>query len=196
MDEAQIKELIATAVGALKTEMTEQINTSNQGLAASLTREIKKATAVNSEDKSEGKSEDKSEGKLSMKALQGQIQQLTKQLSDEKEAKYRSASNAALTAAIADSGAQGATTLRKLLTAEYSGKLKEEDGAWFVSEGDSTKSLKDSIATYLATPEGKMFIPPSGTTGAGSTETKSTVPKTSTDGTLSNAQFSEAFSDI
>lgn len=192
MDEEQIKALISTALTDFETKIVSTIDSKNQGLAANLTREIKKAVAT-PEDKS---TDDKSEGKLSMKALQSQISDLTKQLTEEKEAKFRSASNAALTAAIADSGAQNTTTLRKLLTAEYSGKLKEEDGSWFVTDGDKTSALSESIKSYLATDEGKIFVPATGTNGAGSKETKSTSPASSSGGTVTDSALAEAFAGI
>lgn len=195
MDEAQVQALINSSLETFKndfsTEIASVVDSKNAGLAASLTREFKKATTPKEEP-----TEDKStEGKLSMKALQTQIEQLNKQLSEEKEAKFKSSSNAALISAIADSGAQNTSTLRKLLSAEYGGKLKEEDGSWFVTEGDKAISLSESIKSYLATDEGKIFVPASGTQGAGSIETKSTTPASST-GAVTDAALAEAFAGI
>ena len=41
MDEAQVKALIAEALTPFKSEIETAINTANQGVAATLTREIK-----------------------------------------------------------------------------------------------------------------------------------------------------------
>ena len=191
MDEAQVQALITTALEGFETKISSTIDAKNQGLAASLTREFKKATTPK-EDTTDDK---QPEGKLSMKALQTQIGELTKQLTEEKEAKFKSSSNAALVSAIADSGAQNTSTLRKLLSAEYGGKLKEEDGSWFVTDGEKATALSESIKSYLATDEGKIFVPASGTQGAGSKETKSSTPASST-GTVTDAALSEAFAGI
>lgn len=186
MDEAQIRELLKTVLGEFKTDLLGEVDKKNQGLAASITRDVKKLTekpadpptdpaadpAPTPEKEGEG-------GKLTMKALQQQLESLKKERDDERKAAFTARKSAALTNAIAKAGTLNQAALQKLLNLEYGESVKEENGSWLVQQGEAVKSLDDAIATYLATDEGKAFLPPSGTAGAGSTESKSTTTATS-----------------
>ncbi len=193
MDEAQVLALITTALAGFKTEFTTEISTAidtkNQGLAANLTREFKKAQPKQEDEKPEG------QANLSMKALQAQIATLEGNIKAEKESSFKSSADAALSTAIANSGTSNPTALKRLLSSDYTGKLKEDAGNWFVTEGDSAVLLKDAVTSYLQTDEGKFFAPPSGTQGSGAKETK-TQAATGTKATSTEQAVADAFANV
>lgn len=206
MDEEQVKRLIAAALGDFETKITTAIDTKNAGLAANLTREIKKLVPEkpSGEEKpekpaSQGAEDTGSEGRLTLKMLQQQLQQQTElinSLKTESERKDKEAFNArkasALMGAITKHKAINPTALSKLLNLEFGESLKAEGDSWMVEQGDSVKSLDDAIAAYLGTDEGKAFLPPSGTAGAGSSESRSS----STASTSSDLSAGEALMQV
>lgn len=196
MDEEQVKALIAAALGDFESKLTTTIDTKNAGLAASLTREIKKLVPEpkpDAENPAPSPAADEPEGKLTMKALQQQLQQLQEEGKRKDEAAFSARKTSALTTAIASHKALNQSALQKLLSLELGDSIKEENGNWLVAQGETVKSLDDSIAAYLATDEGKAFLPPSGTAGAGSSESKTITPAASAD-TKAGAALMQAFS--
>lgn len=198
MDEAQVKALIAAALGEFETKVTGVIDQKNSGLAANITREIKKLIPEKPADPTPADpapqpKEGEGEGKLTMKALQQQLEALKKERDDERTAASNARRATALTTAIAKARTLNQGALQKLLNLEYGDSLKEENGNWLIAKGEEVKSLDDAIATYLATDEGKAFLPPSGTAGAGSNESRSTTTTTAATGTTAGAALMEAF---
>jgi hypothetical protein len=56
---------------------------------------------------------------------------------------------------------------KKLVIAEYGDKLTEENGQWYLSDGDSVKPLNTALSQYLESEEGQIFKPASGISGTG-----------------------------
>lgn len=166
MDEAQVKAMLAD----LRTELTDQIHTANQGLASNLTKQIAKIVPLKSEDKKP--ETENSDNPLSMKALQQQIADLTKGIESERAAAFAAASDSALSQIVATSGTTNPAILKKLLSTDYQGRLKQEGSEWFVVDGEAATPLKQAVTSYLESPDGKFFLPPSGTKGSGAAETK------------------------
>lgn len=211
MDEEQVKALIAGALEDHGKTLLTQIDQKNAGLAASLTKELKKSleslqtskdsptepgepgkTGAGDSDLNSGGTN--SEGKLTLKALQSQLQEQTKliqQLKEEGDRKEQAAftakRKAALSSEIAGAKTLNPTLLQKVLELEYGEAVKEEGGAWYVQRGETVSTLKDAIATYLQTDEGKAFLPPSGTQGAGSTESKTPAATTESGSSTTDA---------
>lgn len=181
MNEEQVKALFATLLGEFETKITGVIDQKNSGLAANLTRDLKKLIPEKPVDPPADPPTDptpekpEGEGKLTMKALQQQIADLKKERDEERTAAASARRATALTSAIAKAKTLNQGALGKLLTLEYGDSLKEENGNWLIVQGDSVKALDDAIAGYLATDEGKAFLPPSGTAGAGSSESTTTT---------------------
>ena len=226
MTPEEIQALVAKSVGealaaqtdTIKTTIMSDVDKANSGLAASLSRQIKglseslnnsrKAEKPVAESKSEGDSangKDKSketaptnEPDLRYKALQTQLESLRKENEERAAREFSNASSAALSAAIADSGAQNVPALRKVLTVDFGQKLKQEGGLWFVDDGLSTVPLTDAVKTYLTTDEGKHFVPAAPTKGSGATEAKAApVVVTDATGKVSPAlAVAAAFADI
>lgn len=207
MDEEQVKALIAAALGEFKSEVTGIVDQKNSGLAASITREIKKLIPEKSTEDPKpelpstpsGEKGSEGEGKLTLKMVQQELQktqELAKQLQqerdDEKAATSKARQAEALSSAIAQAKILNPNALRKLLTLEFGESIKQENDAWLVAQGETVKTLDAAIADYLKTDEGKAFLPPSGVNGSGSTESKSTLPATATPQKAIDA-LSEAF---
>lgn len=190
MDEEQIKALIAASLEESNRTILTQIDQKNSGLASSLSRELKKSLeAFQVPAKEEPKADDEApakpteEGKLTLKALQAQLSEQTKLISalkedgDRKDRETLAASrNAALASSIAGAKTLNPSLLEKVLRLEYGDNLKSENGGWFLQSGDKVSTLNDAVASYLQTDEGKAFLPSSGTSGAGSTESKNSTP--------------------
>ena len=212
MDEAQIKALLAAALEEHGKTILTQVDAKNQGLAAAISRETKKlldappvpADSQTSPEGSGGNLRDEApapEGKLTLKALQTQLQEQTaliQQLKSESDRKdqetFTANRNAALSSAIAGAKTLNPSLLEKVLRLEYGDNLKHENGGWFVQQGDKVSGLNDALTTYLQTDEGKAFLPPSGTQGAGSTESNAvTLPPAGAELKASEA-LTQAFS--
>lgn len=199
MDEEQIKALIKGALEEHGKTLLTQVDQKNAGLAASITKELKKSLeslqpapqpeaeqpspkpGTGDGEANGGNASDT--GKLTLKALQSQLLEQTKliqQLKEEGERKERETfvanRKSALASAIAEAKTLNPALLQKVLEVEYGDNLKSENGGWFVQQGDSVKGLKDALSGYLQTDEGKAFLPASGTQGSGSTESKTTTP--------------------
>jgi hypothetical protein len=86
------------------------------------------------------------------------------------------------------------SVFKKLLQAEMGDSFVESDSQWFVKgkiEGESPRTLQAAVDEYLGSDAGKLFMPPSGTAGSGTKETKPTAAGTSQK--LSDADFAAAF---
>jgi len=192
MDEEQVKALIEAAIApaleGVKTELTAQMHTANQGVASTLSKAIAglnkkvEATPPNPPPAPAEKPKSKDDGSdsdapiqavsLEMQAMKTQLEKLNADLVAERAAKERAAAASAIAGAVTDSGAQAPTALRTLIEARYAASLKEENGSWYVSDGVNATPLLDTVKAYLATDEGKHFVPSSGVRGSGAREVK------------------------
>ncbi|BAY23723.1 hypothetical protein NIES2100_35150 [Calothrix sp. NIES-2100] len=174
MTPEEIKQLLTESLTEIKTELLSEVDKKNQGLAASLTKEIKKLTTSPTPVLStEGDSEEPKE-KLSLKALQQQISDLQTQLTEKDKQAFAAKRSQAVSSAISKTNALSAPTFHKLFMLEHESLLKEEEGNWFVDKGGNIIGLDDAVKNYLNTDEGKFFVPPSGVNGSSSQETKTT----------------------
>lgn len=214
MDEEQIKALIKTSLEEHGKTLLTQVDQKNAGLAASITKDLKKTLeglqpaqpeaketpAGNGAAEGEPAAGSSTEGKLTLKALQSQLLEQTKliqQLKEEGDKKEQATIAAnrktALASAIAKAKTINPTLLQKVLELEYGDNLKTENGGWFVQQGDSVKGLEDALGAYLQTDEGKAFLPPSGTQGSGSTESKATTSTATAEKSNSTEALMQAF---
>ena len=189
MDKEEFKALLTevlpdtlTAFGEkLSTEILSQVDRKNSGLAASLNKDVAKAIAdlkqAETPSADPEPSPDDKPGRLTTKAVQSELEQLKQQLADEKAAKLQSDRKAALTGAIASKGTLAQGILFDALDRRFGDNLKQDDGQWFVMEGDLVKPLETVVSGFLETDEGKHFLPASGVNGGGSSETVKTPAK-------------------
>ncbi|MDZ7922527.1 MAG: hypothetical protein U5M23_00390 [Marinagarivorans sp.] len=190
--QAQIDQKLTEQAEILTAQLTESTQTAitkaTTGLGANLTREIKALSDAQKSGPTKGDSkgdkdkradeDDDSPSSLAMEALKTQLSDLTQrleaqqaELTIERQQAFNAAATAALTTAINASNAQHQPLLAQVLGANYSGKLQQEDGAWFVADGGRTVPIDDAVKRYLETDIGKIFVPPSGVQGSGARET-------------------------
>lgn len=179
MNEEQVMVLITSALAAAKTEIMSDVTKANQGLAANISKEIKRlATSQSSKEETEGS--ESSEGKLTLKALQQQIADLTNQLQEKDKQAFEADKTSAIASVIAASGTQNKSTLQKLFALQYGAALKKEGNSWFVEQEGTVKPLNAVFKSYLESEEGSIFLPASSVDGSGSKETKTTTTPTTT----------------
>ncbi|MBW4443091.1 MAG: hypothetical protein KME10_17995 [Plectolyngbya sp. WJT66-NPBG17] len=178
MTEEEVKTLFATCFEEVKTTLLAEVDHKNKGLAAALQRDIKKISEKQPPESPADLDESgEATPRLSLKALQQQISDLTTQLSEKDKQAFASARNAAIAQLVAGSPTQHKGTLLKLFTTEYGDKLRQENTDWYVDlGGDSVKPLAQTFTDYLASEEGKIFIPPSPTSGSGSASSAKPTP--------------------
>ncbi|MBE9178682.1 hypothetical protein IQ268_08930 [Oculatella sp. LEGE 06141] len=196
MDEAQIRALVQQMLEAnnttLSTTLMNQVNTANSGLAASLERQIKKLGETPPAPQPQPQppqpdptnpTSETDKGRLSLKALETQLQEQAKQFETlqsqlkEKEVQaFEARKRSSVSEAIAKAGTINQGLLHTAFLARNGGQLTEENGIWYVKNGEQVATLDDAMKGYLGTDEGKVFVPASTTQGAGSTESKTTTP--------------------
>lgn len=201
MDEEQIRALLTEHLGTLKTEILSEVDRKNAGTAASISKEFRKAIeaipqleppATEPAPKAtDNPADDK--GRLTTKALQSELEKFKREVADRDAAIAKQNREAALRSTLANKGVIAQNVLFNALNAQHGGKLQQDGDQWFVVDGDSVKALTNVIDDFLATDDGKAFLPPSGVNGGGSSESKPTsVPADEmTAGAALMAAFSE-----
>lgn len=169
MTPEEIQNLLMSALGEIKTEILNEVDKKNAGLASSLTKEIKKFTTTSTPSQD---SDEEPKDKLTLKALQQQISELHNQLKEKDEQAFNAKRSEAVSKAISKSNVLNQSTLHKLYMLENASLLKEENGNWFVDRNGQVLPLEESLKNYLNTDDGKLFLPPSGVNGSSSQETK------------------------
>ncbi|MEH1966748.1 hypothetical protein [Nostoc sp.] len=171
MTEQEIQALIDASLNSFKTEIKTEFTQANQGLASSLTKEIKKLQTAQpaSVEPTESIQE-----KLTLKALEQQLTDLKTQLANKDLETLNAKRSSAVSQAIANSKAISPRLLQKVFLLDNADKIKEEDGIWYVAQGDSVSTLEDALTSYLSSEDGKAFIPASGVRGSDAQETKVT----------------------
>ena len=164
MNEEQILELLE----GFKNEILKQVDIKNGGTAASIKKDIdKRFESFKPAPKEEPTQEPESESQLTMKALQKQIAQLT----EEREAQKRELAiknrNEAVSKALGSKKVLHSDKCTRAFLMEYGDKLSEENGNYFISDGDNVHSLDESVNSFLQSDFGSLFQPPSKGVGMG-----------------------------
>lgn len=192
LDEESKAEILELIKGN-NADLLSQVDRKNSGLAKSITSDFEKSlekfrsaiepTQQQSTQSTEagesetGKRTTTKEVDLRTKALETQLQELKTALEQEKQQKLVSDRNATLTSLISGAGVIPATqnAVRDIISARYGSSMEFQDGQWYVKNGDSVVAIDAVVSDYLKTPEGMAFLPPSGTKGAGSSESGKTL---------------------
>ena len=201
MDLEQLAQLVTTlaekvdSLGtqneALKAELLGEVDRRNKGVASSVAKQLKQLQEPASKPETDSTDEPAKAGgvdsgsRIQMKQMQDQLATLQSQLETEKNAALMGNRRAALTGTIASKKVIAPGILFDALDKRFGDALKQEGGSWFVESGESVETLDAVINKFLATDEGKAFLPPSGVTGAGSSESKK--PQSITDGMTAGA---------
>ncbi|MGV0103980.1 hypothetical protein NSTCB13_02626 [Nostoc sp. DSM 114160] len=171
MTEQEIQALIDASLNSFKTEIKTEFTQANQGLASSLTKEIKKLQVA---QPTVTEPTESTQEKLTLKALEQQLTDLKTQLADKDKETAAAKRSSAVSQVIANSKALSPGTLQKVFLLDYADQLKEEGGKWYLAQGDSVSTLEDALNSYLLSEDGKAFAPASGVRGSSAQETKVT----------------------
>ncbi|MEA5625308.1 hypothetical protein [Nostoc sp. UHCC 0251] len=171
MTEQEIQALIDASLNSFKTEISTEFTKANQGLAASVTKEIKKLQVP---QPTTTESTESIQEKLTLKALEQQLTDLKTQLANKDLETISAKRSSAVSQVIANSKALSPATLQKVFLLDQADKIKEENGKWYVAQGDSVSTLDDALNSYLSSEDGKAFVPASGVQGSSAQETKVT----------------------
>ncbi|AVH67040.1 hypothetical protein [Nostoc sp. 'Peltigera membranacea cyanobiont' N6] len=171
MTEQEIQALIDASLNSFKTEISTEFTKANQGLAANLTKEFKK---LQTPQPTVTEPTETTQDKLTLKALEQQLTELKTQLANKDLETVAAKRSSAVSQAIANSKALSPGSLQKLFLLDNSDKLKEENGVWYVAQGESVSTLEDALNSYLSSEDGKAFAPASGVRGSDAQETKVT----------------------
>ncbi|MBW4483013.1 MAG: hypothetical protein KME14_10755 [Tildeniella torsiva UHER 1998/13D] len=177
--EAVTLEQLTALFNTFKAEVLTEVNTANAGAVSAMKKQLQKMTdapQAPAADPGAETPDDTGSHKLTLKALQTQLAELQAERERERQETLQAKRNSALTQAIAGTGALNQKVLYRLFLADHGDKIQQEGDQWFVKHGDDDVApLETTITKFLASDEGKFFIPPSGVSGSGSTETKSTT---------------------
>lgn len=183
MDLETIKALLAeqqTAIMAsVKEEMAntlKQVDSKNSGLASSLTKEFKKstdsiaaqlqgvgnlpvddATPQDNTPVAEPAPAPKASERLTLKALQTQIEELKNQNAAKEQALALSSRNNKLNSLFQNRKVAHTDKAVKAFLMDNESNIKQEDGVWFVQNGEEVKSLDDAVGGFLESDFGSMF---------------------------------------
>ncbi|MEH1803230.1 MAG: hypothetical protein V7L13_29520 [Nostoc sp.] len=171
MTEQEIQALIDAALNSFKSEIKTEITTANQGLASSLTKEFKKLQAP---QPTATESSESTQEKLTLRALEQQLTDLKTQLANKDLETIAAKRSSAVSQAIANSKALSPSALQKLFLLDNAERIIEENGRWFLNQGDTVSTLEDALNSYLTSEDGKAFLPASGVRGSDAQETKVT----------------------
>ena len=184
MNEEQLKQLIAESFSTLKTELLEEVDRKNQGLAANLSKKIKSVEPSEPQE---------TEQSLTQKTLEQRINELEETLAEKEKQAFIANRNSKIADLISKSDVQAKGILSRQIQALYGDKLVTEDGKWFIQNGENIKDFDSEFSEYLETEEGKFFRKPSSTKGANS---KTTTNVLTPEIPNKDQQILAAFNDI
>lgn len=174
MDEAQVTALLEKQATALEEKFTKLLNSSLSGYASRSNKEKEKDLAALREEFSKPKpsEEGKEPETLETKRIAAQLKELQDQLAKKDAEALRLERDNVLNSAITSADAINKTALTKVLKVDLD--LVKEEGKWFVKSGDTPMTVEEAVKGYLASDEGKTFLPAPKSTGSGTTETNPT----------------------
>jgi hypothetical protein len=176
---ALLTELLGSTLETLKSEILTSVDVKNQGLASNLTKELKKVTTQPTQQDQPDSDGSGTDNKLTMKALQQKLKELEEGIANEKSASATERKRTAIANLVAGQKLTQPTAALKLFSAEYESAIKEEAGQFYIESEGSVLPLAKSFDSFVAS--NSWLIPPSGTTGSGSKEKRTTKTPASTD---------------
>ena len=172
---------LTTQVGGLETKILSEVDKKNAGTAASISKDLAKAIAAvqpkeetTTTETKTGEGDGESKVRPTIKALETDLQKLRQEIADKDAAIERSNRESALSGVLSSKRVLAQGVLFNALKAQYGDKLQRDGDQWFVVDGDSAKTLESVVDGFLATDDGKAFLPSSGVNGAGSKESSAT----------------------
>lgn len=182
---------LSETVSSLKGEIVSEVSSSilsevdkkNQGLAANLSRDIKKQAEENknfmsqfttqNEVKEEPEKEKEAakvadKDRTTLKALQKQIAKLESDIQVKEEALFASQRNSQLDTLLSARKSLYPDRARKAFLMENQDKLVRDNGNWYLQENeDSFVELDSAVDSFLESDFGSTFLPPTRKKGLG-----------------------------
>ncbi len=175
---ATFKADITTSFTSQTQEILTQVDKKNGGTAAALTKEFQKTAeslrnqmlnGVNTEPTFTSEVNTVTNDvntaspteKLSLKALQSQIETLRQEREQQALKIEQSERNNQLNTLFSSKKSQFPDKATKAFLMENEANLKQEDGIWYLEEGDSALPLSNAVDAFLSTDFGQTFQPAS-----------------------------------
>jgi hypothetical protein len=165
MTEQEILGLIENALSNHSSKIMDSVNSTVNGAIARVSKETEAKLATFTPAKIE---EDKSEsGTLQYQTLKQELEALRVEREMDKKKSFQLQRDVALTDSLSNLKVVNPKAFKKLVLAEYGENITEENGQWYLADGDSVKPLNDALGQYLDSEEGQIFKPASGISGTG-----------------------------
>lgn len=173
MNEQEIKALLE----AHTSKLMETLNTTVNGAVARLSKETDSRFSTL---QAEPKDPQKDESNLQFQTLKQELEQIKLERDKDKKTAHSLRRENALNESISSLKVLSPKTFKKMISAEYGDSIVEEDGSWYLKEGDAVKPLSDALVQYLSSEDGQLFKSASGVTGTGSKagDQKTSIPET------------------
>lgn len=161
MDTEQITQLINDSI---KTALEQASTVYQDKLSAAM------ANAKRERDKFKEQKPD--EVSLENKSLQAQLDSLTKQIGEEKSQATSLRRDNAVLASVGALSINNPEVFKTVVMSKYGAAMKEDNGQFYVEDGENVVPLKQAFENYLATEEASIFVPASKVKGTGSKSTE------------------------
>jgi len=165
--QASLLEQVQTSLKGMKGEILQEVDKKNSGTVSSILKSLKpkeekvpvleeKAPVL--EEKAPVQEEEKT--KLSLKALERQIADFKAQLEEKDKKLLLKELDGNLLSALNGKKVLNSGIALKAFKLENEGNLQQEDGIWYVKNGESVVSLDTAVDKFLETDFGKTLLPP------------------------------------
>ena len=165
--QASLLEQVQTSLKGMKGEILQEVDKKNSGTVSSILKSLKpkeekvpvlEEKAPVQEEKAPVQEEEKT--KLSLKALERQIADFKAQLEEKDKKLLLKELDGNLLNALNGKKVLNSGIALKAFKLENEGNLKQEDGVWYVQNGESVVSLDMAVDKFLETDFGKTLLPP------------------------------------
>lgn len=165
--QASLLEQVQTSLKGMKGEILQEVDKKNSGTVSSILKSLKpkeekvpvlEEKAPVQEEKAPVQEEEKT--KLSLKALERQIADFKAQLEEKDKKLLLKELDGNLLNALNGKKVLNSGIALKAFKLENEGNLKQEDGVWYVQNGESVVSLDTAVDKFLETDFGKTLLPP------------------------------------
>ena len=165
--QASLLEQVQTSLQGMKGEILQEVDKKNSGTVSSILKSLKpkeeKAPVFEEkvsvlEEKAPVQEEEKT--KLSLKALERQIADFKAQLEEKDKKLLLKELDGNLLSALNGKKVLNSGIALKAFKLENEGNLQQEDGIWYVKNGESVVSLDTAVDKFLETDFGKTLLPP------------------------------------
>jgi len=160
MSEEEIKALLAEA----QTQILDTVNKTVSGAIARTQSETDKKFAefmASMPKPSEADAPDApAESSLELKSLQQKLADLEAARANDLASAQSTQRDNAILSELGSRKLVAPTSLKRLLVSQYGHQLEQENGQWFVRDGDQAQPLAAVVDKFLASDDGKIFTPP------------------------------------